>query len=149
MSETFSTGSRFKAFINIKKMERNQDSKHPPEMACFKLLSLTSPSFRLHGGLGPRAELCCIYQPISLLRSFRILTGVLDCNEPVEGLTQALNGKVMVSSSLDGNQTWLAEKSTRNGGFNRKVTDKWSIFQQAMFDYRRVNHIEIVIVHFP
>ena len=25
-----------------------------------------------------------------------------------------------------------------NGGFYRKITYKWSIFQQAMFDYRRV-----------
>ena len=25
-----------------------------------------------------------------------------------------------------------------NRGFDRKMTDKWSIFQQAMFDYRRV-----------
>ena len=25
-----------------------------------------------------------------------------------------------------------------NGGFIRKITDKWSIFQHAMFDYRKV-----------
>ena len=37
-----------------------------------------------------------------------------------------------------GNQTWLAGKYPINGGFNRKITDTWSIFQPAMFDYRRV-----------
>ena len=26
------------------------------------------------------------------------------------------------------NQTWLAGKSLINGGFDRKITDKWSIF---------------------
>ena len=26
-----------------------------------------------------------------------------------------------------------------NGGFDRKVTDKWFIFQPAMFDFRRVD----------
>ena len=28
-----------------------------------------------------------------------------------------------------GHQAWLAEKSLPNGGFNRKITYKWSIFQ--------------------
>ena len=26
-----------------------------------------------------------------------------------------------------------------NGGFNREITYRWSIFQQATFDYRRVS----------
>ena len=30
-------------------------------------------------------------------------------------------------------------KSPLNGGFNRKITDKWSVFV-AMFDYRRVSN---------
>ena len=38
-----------------------------------------------------------------------------------------------------GNQSWLAGKSSINGGFHRKITDEWSIFQPAMFDYRRVS----------
>ena len=35
------------------------------------------------------------------------------------------------------NHTWLAGKSPMNGGFIRTNADKWSIFQQAMFDYRK------------
>ena len=27
-----------------------------------------------------------------------------------------------------GNQTWLAQKSPRNGGVDRNINDKWSIF---------------------
>ena len=38
-------------------------------------------------------------------------------------------------------QTWLAGKSPMNDGFMRKITDKWSIFQHAMFDYRRASHV--------
>ena len=37
-----------------------------------------------------------------------------------------------------GNQTWLAGKFCINGGIDRKIIDKWSVFQQTMFDYRRV-----------
>ena len=29
-------------------------------------------------------------------------------------------------------------KSPVDKGFNKKITDKWSIFQHAMFDYRKV-----------
>ena len=32
----------------------------------------------------------------------------------------------------------MAGKSTINGGFDGKITDKWAIFQHAMFDYQRV-----------
>ena len=38
-----------------------------------------------------------------------------------------------------GDQTWLAGKSLMNEGFIWKISDKLSIFQQAMFDYRRVS----------
>ena len=45
-----------------------------------------------------------------------------------------------ISEALpSGNQTWLAGRYPMNGGFHGKLTDKWSIFQHAMFDYRRVN----------
>ena len=43
----------------------------------------------------------------------------------------------VISRISSGNQKWLAGKSTMNGGFNRKITCKWSIFQHAMFDKRR------------
>ena len=33
-------------------------------------------------------------------------------------------------------QTWLAGKSPMNGGFIKNLTDKWSIFQHAIFDYQ-------------
>ena len=36
-----------------------------------------------------------------------------------------------------GNQAWLAGKSPINGGFDRKITHTWSIFQHAMFDDTR------------
>ena len=36
-------------------------------------------------------------------------------------------------------QTWRAGKSPTNGDFNRKITYKWSIFQHAMFEYRRIH----------
>ena len=39
-------------------------------------------------------------------------------------------------------QTWLAGKSAINKGFNRKITEKWSIFQQAMLDYPRVKQLQ-------
>ena len=49
-------------------------------------------------------------------------------------------------------QTWLAGKSSLNGGFTRKITDEWSIFQQAMFDYWRVlenNNVLLVKIEGP
>ena len=36
-----------------------------------------------------------------------------------------------------GHQTWLAGKSPMEGSFHRKITNKWSIFQHAMFDETR------------
>ena len=45
------------------------------------------------------------------------------------------------------NQTWLEHpwKSPINEGFHRKITDQWSIFQHAMFDFWRVFlHIQSV-----
>ena len=37
-----------------------------------------------------------------------------------------------------GNETWQAGKSTRNGAFNRKITELKSVSSIAMFDYWRV-----------
>ena len=44
-----------------------------------------------------------------------------------------------------GNETLLAGKSPRIGGFRRKITDRWSIFQQAMFDYQRVLNNSVIV----
>ena len=37
-----------------------------------------------------------------------------------------------------GNQTLQWKIPELNGGMIEKISDKWSIFQPAMFDYRRV-----------
>ena len=38
-------------------------------------------------------------------------------------------------------QTWQRKILELNGGSIRKITDNWSICQQATFDYQRVNHL--------
>ena len=37
-----------------------------------------------------------------------------------------------------GNQTWQAGKSPMNGTFNRKITDKWSIFHLHCHEWKKI-----------
>ena len=53
----------------------------------------------------------------------------------MEGLTNLGFDMIWLPSGL---QTWLAGRSPINGGFDRKITGKWSIFQRAMFHYRMI-----------
>ena len=68
------------------------------------------------------------------------ICGTGKCSRRMNGQKQ--NTKYAVIQKGDENssvtllfhQTWLAGKSSMDGGLIRKITHRWSIFQHAMFD---------------
>ena len=51
-------------------------------------------------------------------------------------------GCLLWENKPSGNRTWLAGKSTINGGFKRKITELNSEFSMAMFEHQRVYHLQ-------
>ena len=73
------------------------------------------------------AEIGALPLCVSLLQSSE------EANRPID---TGYNEGTLWSSNIAG---WKIPEL--NGGFNRRITDKWSIFQPAMFEYTRVGKI--------
>ena len=69
-----------------------------------------------------------------LLSTYFVYVSMCVRVERADGQTSRMHP--LVSSTMAG---WKIPEL--NGGFNRNITYKWSIFQPAMFDYQRVLYI--------